>query len=101
MKQGHPGGDVTPLFIPKDDDIYPTLTLHSPSTQVRSHVGQAVCTTGMASLSLLFPLPPNHHQRHHNVTTAKTHKNRCWAASARPTSCTRTAPSSAPRPVRT
>lgn len=31
---GHPGGDVTPLFIPKDDDIYPTLTLHSPSTQV-------------------------------------------------------------------
>lgn len=37
--QGHPGGDVTPLFIPKDDDIYPTLTLHSPSTQARFGFG--------------------------------------------------------------
>lgn len=38
-KQGHPGGDVTPLFIPKDDDIYPTLTLHSPNTQARGWFG--------------------------------------------------------------
>jgi hypothetical protein len=33
-----PGGDVTVLNIPRDDEIYPTLTLHSPNTQVRGWV---------------------------------------------------------------
>lgn len=61
-------GDVSTIFIPKDDDIYPTLTLQSLSTQVRAFSRSAspvslVLHLHSSSHNLPFSLQPSHLSR--------------------------------------